>query len=166
MASKQKMATSLASYPRPVTLRQPQRLRYAELVGAIVPLALGLHTVGQDQGSARMLGLFLAFAAGVTIVLAVRDLRLPHVLTLDANGFRLSRGPEDTAFRWADVQHFREVGDGDAFAVGFDLVADDESGFRGDEYYFRFRAHYGLSGADFLALLTQWHSKSLGLRHP
>jgi hypothetical protein len=86
---------------------------------------------------------------------------------LDTTGFRISCGKSRAEYPWSDVQHFREVGDGELFAVGFDLVSvADEADAGADYYYLRLREHYGLRGTDLLALLTQWHAKALGLTNP
>ena len=136
------------------------------MVGSIVPLALGLHMMTTHAENV-VVGLLLAAAAAVMITLAVRDLRTPHSLTLNANGFRIRSGHHQVTYRWTEIQHFREVGDGDRFAVGFDLISldgpDDEHHV---DYYFRLHDHYGLRGAELLSLLTQWHSKALGLSNP
>lgn len=176
MTSRQKVASTLASYPATVTLHQTQWIRWAELLGAVVPFVLGLYsacfgdtgalnttTHGQQVG----VGLALAAGAAVMIALAVRDLRRRRSLTLDTNGFRISCGNNRAAYPWSDVQHFREVGDGDLFAVGFDLVSVAEAADKGaDYYYLRLRDRYGLRGTDLLSLLTQWHAKALGLTNP
>lgn len=82
-----------------------------------------------------------------------------HSLTLNAGDFRISRGTQQLTIPWRDIQHFREVGDDGPFAVGFDLLR----GPAGEvpEYHFRLRHHYGLTGADLLSLLVQWHAKAL-----
>lgn len=168
MLSRQKVTHTLASYPRRVTLYQFRWIRGAELVGAVVPLAVGLHVAfphfpGSVDVSTRLdhvvLGLTLAAAAGAMLMLAVRDLRRVQSLTLDTKGFRISNGDHHVEYHWTDVQHFREVGDGAEFAVGFDLLPEPP-GTRA-EYYFRLRDRYGLRGTDLLSLLTQWHAKAL-----
>lgn len=166
MTSKQKLAQ--ATYPGTMTLYQRQWIRWAEVVGSIVPLALGLHMMTTHAENV-VVGLLLAAAAAVMITLAVRDLRTPHSLTLNANGFRIRSGHHQVTYRWTEIQHFREVGDGDRFAVGFDLISLDGPDVAPDErvdYYFRLREHYGLGGAELLSLLTQWHAKALGLSNP
>jgi hypothetical protein len=164
MTSRQKVASTLASYPATVTLHQTQWIRWAELVGAVVPFVLGLYSAfGQQVG----VGLALAAAAGVMILLAVRDLRRRRSLTLDTNGFRISSGGRRAEYPWSDVQHFREAGDGELFAVGFDLVSVADAADAGDDYYYLRLCHgYGLRGTDLLSLLTQWHAKALGLTNP
>src|SRR4051794_36345875 len=113
MASKHTVADTLASYPTPVTLRRVPRMRYAELLGAVVPLALGLQLLqpgraGHLDATTRheqvAIALFLTVAAATTIIRAVRDLASPCSLTLDANGFRVVRGRRRITYRWTDVQ--------------------------------------------------------------
>ncbi|WP_319453648.1 MULTISPECIES: hypothetical protein [unclassified Mycobacterium] len=176
MTSRQKVASTLASYPATVTLHQTQWIRWAELVGAVVPFILGLYSACFDDAGALNttthgqqvgVGLALAAAAAFMIALAVRDLRRRRSLTLDTNGFRISSGSSRAEYPWSDVQNFREVGDGERFAVGFDLVSvAEESDAGADYYYLRLCHHYGLRGTDLLALVTQWHAKALGLTHP
>ena len=163
MTSKQKLTQ--ATYPGTVTLYQRQWIRWAEVVGSIVPLALGLHMMTTHAENV-VVGLLLAAAAAVMIALAVRDLRAPHSLTLNSNGFRIRSGHHHATYRWTEIQHFREVGDGDRFAVGFDLIPVDDPDATRVDYYFRLREHYGLRGAELLSLLTQWHAKALGLSNP
>ena len=163
MTSKQKLVQ--ATYPGTVTLSARQWIRWAEVVGSIVPLALGLHMM-TTRAEHLVVGLLLAAAAAVTIALAIRDLRTPNSLTLNANGFRIRSGHHHATYRWTEIQHFREVGDGDRFAVGFDLVSPDGPDVTRVDFYFRLREHYGLRGAELLSLLTGWHAKALGLSNP
>lgn len=158
--SDRKVFAALESYPRPVTLRQPQWMRYADIVGALGAVAIGFK-IGTGNVACPPVGLLLAVAAGLIIGLAVRDLRRQSSLTLSVNGFRLSEGQERVTVPWSYVQHFREVGD-DTFAVGFDLITPD--GAMSDAL--RLPEAFGLKGPDLLALLTQWHAMSLGLTHP
>ena len=158
--SAQKLSTVLASYPEPVTLRQPLWIRYADIAGALGALAIG-YKIGTGHVACPPVGLFLAIVSGLVIGLAVRDLRRPSSLTLTVNGFRLRERRKQVTVPWNYVQHFREVGD-DAFAVGFDLVTPD--GATSDAL--RFPDAFGLKGPELLSLLTQWHAKSLGLRNP
>lgn len=161
MPNKQTKSGRLATYPGPVTLQESRRSRYLELIGAVIPLAVGVHMLltGATAPVERAGLFFVALAAGFTIALAIHDLRQPHSLTLSVNDFRISRGSEQLTVRWVDVQHFREVGDDGAFAVGFDLTR--ELDVDAPEYYFRLRQHYGLDGAELLSLLVRWHAKAV-----
>lgn len=157
--SDMKVLAALASYPSPVTLRQPQWIRYADIAGALGALAVG-YKIGTGTVACPPVGLFLAVVGGLVLGLAVRDLRRPCSLTLNANGFQLRDHKEQVSVPWNYVQHFREVGD-EEFTVGFDLVTPD--GAMSDTRGLRFPDAFGLDGPDLLALLTQWHAKSLGL---
>lgn len=158
--SDRKVLAALESYPRPVTLRQPRWIRYADIAGALGTLAIGFK-IGTGTVACPPVGLLLALVGGLVLGLAIRDLRKPCSLTLYVNSFRLREGEERVTVPWSYVQHFREVGD-ETFAVGFDLVTPD--GATSDSL--RLPEAFGLKGPDLLALLTQWHAKSLGMRHP
>lgn len=149
-------------FPGPVTLRQPNPLRNAEIAGATVPFLLGLYLIG--RGDQIAFGIFLTLAAGVTLVMAFRDLRRPDSLTLDGNGFRVTEGDDAVTCPWVYVQNFRDAGDGDGFAVGFDFVMGAPGDDAGCDV--RLRHSYGLTGIELLTLLTQWHARALGLSHP
>jgi hypothetical protein len=156
-----KVDAALASYPQPVTLREPQWIRWADIAGALAALAIA-YKIGTGHVACPPLGLFLALAAALILVLAVRDLRKPSSLTLSVNGFQVRDRKEEVTVPWSYVQHFREVGD-EEFVVGFDLV--NPEGAMSPARGIRFPDSFGLDGPDLLAVLTKWHAMSLGLHH-
>lgn len=159
--SDSKVGAALASYPHPVTLREPQWIRYADIAGALGALAIG-YKIGTGAVACPPVGLLLALVAVPILGLAIRDLRRQTSLTLSANGFRLRDREEQVTVPWRYVQHFREVGD-EEFVVGFDLISPD--GVLSPSRGIRLPDTFGLPGPDLLALLTQWHAMSLGLHN-
>ncbi len=171
MGSKKKVADALASYPGSVTLHQSAVMPYVLVaVGIVATVACVLVIYpgigdGDSQRNGQILfGAALLLPCVAMAVGGIKRLRAPHSITLDANGFHVTRGDDSETYLWKDVGGFREErdSDGETGCTGFELVASTPSGRRRKALDVKLPDSYGLSYAGLASLLSQWQANALG----
>lgn len=153
-------------YPGPVRLTQTRWDRIATVVvgglAAVLLLLLAYPGIGDDvSGFPRqaqvLIGLLLAPGGLLAVWWSVRELRRPHTVVMDAEGFRTTSPKGSRWHPWKDVDHFEVVSRGDeGNKVDFVLTYSD-----GQVEDCRFPDLYGFTAEALSTLMTRWRAAAL-----
>jgi hypothetical protein len=150
----------LARFPGPVTLAANRLKLVFALVLFVGLLVFSVYLLlgAIDAGSSDVLRASLAIlVCGVCAVRLALMLLLPHAsgLTLDADGFAISRIFRRDRYSWRDASHFRVEERNDFKLVWFELHSAGATATRGLPGVYRLRDD------DLAALMTQWRALAL-----
>jgi hypothetical protein len=159
----------LARFPGPVTLA-PNRLKM--LAAFVMCAGLSVFSVyllrrAIEAGSSEVIWASLSIVVcGILAARLALMLLLPHAtgLTLDADGFAISRIFGRTRFSWRNVSRFRVEEGKDAAElrlVRFEVLSAGTAPRRGATVTRALPGNYRLSDDDLAALMTQWRALAL-----
>lgn len=158
-------------YPGPVRLTQTRWVRIAMVVCgglfAILLLLLAYPGIGDDvhnfsRHEQILFGLILAPCGLLAVWLGGRELRRPHTVVLDADGFNTTSPKGNRKHLWKDVKDFQVVHRGESEdVVGFVAIHRDRRKNDGRYEDCRFAINYGISAEALSALMTRWRAAAV-----
>lgn len=145
----------LAMRPGPIRLKNPQWrgwILFAASIahGAAAALLVSSVVDGLTREH-RLLGALLVLPFAALLAMAVRELRTPHMLVLDDDGFQFVHGDDVQTYPWAGAEAFRVILDCGQFRTVF----------RHDGRDITVSADYGMPATPLCMLLEQWRAEAL-----
>lgn len=149
----------LTMHPGPIRLKNPQWRAWTLFsigapFGTAAVLLSGIVDTFELSPEHHLLAALLLVPFAALMGLAVRDLRAPHLLVLDAECFQFVRGHQVETFDWADAESFRVFMDCGQMRVTF----------RHDDRDVTVPDDYGMPATPLCMLLEQWQAKVLQAR--